>query len=466
MLKKETQFWASLLFALDCSMIGGAWLACYWLRFRSGLVHAPDTGRELVQYATPLLLVPPVWGVLFRTLELYRPRRVASHAREAFEVVRASSLASIGLLSTAYLVFKLDVSRLFLVMFWLSSTLGLFAVRIGFREALRFARRRGFNVRRALVLGTDELARYVHRRLRLHPELGFRLEGYVTLDPAEVGELVDGVPVLGHVDELKALVQRHGIGQLFVSLSAPVEARLEGLLGGLGEELLNINLVSDLFRHAFLRGRVEEFEGMPVIAINESPMIGWNRVLKRGFDLVVGSVLLLLAAPLLALIALAVRLSSPGPVFYRQSRMGLDGRTFALMKFRTMRDGAEEETGAVWSQRDDPRCTAAGALLRRTSLDELPQLWNVVKGEMSLVGPRPERPVFVEEFKAHIPRYMLRHRVKAGLTGWAQVHGLRGATSIKERLRYDLFYIENWSLLLDLKILWRTLWGGFINKNA
>jgi exopolysaccharide biosynthesis polyprenyl glycosylphosphotransferase len=217
---------------------------------------------------------------------------------------------------------------------------------------------------------------------------------------------------------------------------------------------------------ASLRGGIEEFDGVPLIHLRESPLYGWNRLLKRSVDIVVGSATLVLVAPLMAAIAVAMKVTSPGPVLLRQTRMGLDGRAFSMFKLRTMQPDAEAETGPVWARPDDPRRTRLGAFLRRFSLDELPQLVNVLRGDMSLVGPRPERPVFVEEFRRRVPGYMLRHTVKAGMTGWAQINGWRGNTSIEKRIEYDLYYIERWSLAFDLKILVQTLWRGFLSKNA
>ncbi|HYE89777.1 MAG TPA: exopolysaccharide biosynthesis polyprenyl glycosylphosphotransferase, partial [Terriglobales bacterium] len=239
--------------------------------------------------------------------------------------------------------------------------------------------------------------------------------------------------------------------------------RLAGILADIGDDLVTIHLVPDVFGLATLRGGIEEFEAIPFIHLRESPLYGWNRVLKRAFDLVVGGVCLLVAAPAMLGIALAVRVSSPGPVLLRQERMGLDGRRFELLKFRTMRVDAEAATGPVWARADDDRRTPVGGLLRRFNLDELPQLVNVLRGEMSLVGPRPERPVFVEDFRRRIPGYMLRHKVKAGMTGWAQVNGWRGDTSLEKRIEYDLYYIERWSLAFDVKILVQTLYRGFTN---
>ena len=230
--------------------------------------------------------------------------------------------------------------------------------------------------------------------------------------------------------------------------------------------MIEIRVVPDLYQLAALQGGVEEFEGMFLINLQGSPLYGWNRILKRGADIVFSLIAILLTSPLMLVIVAVTKLTSKGPVFYRQARMGLDGREFQMLKFRSMRIDAEKETGPVWAKENDPRRTRFGSFLRRTSLDELPQFFSVLKGDMSIVGPRPERPVFIEEFRRKIPKYMLRHKMKAGITGWAQVNGWRGNTSLEKRIEYDLFYIKNWSLFFDLKIMWLTIWKGLISKNA
>jgi Undecaprenyl-phosphate glucose phosphotransferase len=242
--------------------------------------------------------------------------------------------------------------------------------------------------------------------------------------------------------------------------------RLAGLLDAVGDEPVTIHVVPDLLRFASLRGGLEQFEGMPFIHLRESPLYGWSRLAKRVFDVAFSAVVLACLWPLLLLIAAAVKRSSPGPVFYRQERMGLDGRRFQMLKFRTMPVDAEAQSGPVWARPADKRRTRLGALLRRLSLDELPQFWNVLRGDMSVVGPRPERPVFVEQFRQTVPGYMLRHKVKSGITGWAQVNGLRGNTSLEKRIQYDIEYIERWSVWLDFKIIAMTVGRVLKDKNA
>jgi Undecaprenyl-phosphate glucose phosphotransferase len=237
------------------------------------------------------------------------------------------------------------------------------------------------------------------------------------------------------------------------------------ILQDVGDEMIDLRIVPDLFQYVTFKAGIEDFDGLPVINLTQVPLEGWNSMIKRSMDLALSSIGLVVLAIVYPFIALAITLEDRGPVFFAQERMGLDGRIFRILKFRSMRTDAEDE-GARWASENDPRRTVIGTFLRKTSLDELPQLINVFRGDMSLVGPRPERPEFVQEFKSKIPQYMLRHRVRAGITGWAQVHGWRGNTSLTKRIEYDLYYIENWTVGLDVRILWMTLRSGLLHKNA
>jgi Undecaprenyl-phosphate glucose phosphotransferase len=272
--------------------------------------------------------------------------------------------------------------------------------------------------------------------------------------------------VLGHFGEIGELVQSSGVDEVLIALPSSQSEDLNRLLGMLDNEAVDIRIVPDLLRYVTLRCDIEEFNGLPIVRINDSPLIGWGAAAKRATDVILSAMALVLLAPLLLLLAILIKLTAPGPVLYVQERMGLDGRSFPMLKFRSMRVDAEAASGPVWAQAVDNRRTALGTFLRKTSLDELPQFWNVLRGDMSLVGPRPERPVFVNRFRKEVPHYMLRHKVRAGITGWAQVNGWRGNTSLDRRIECDLFYIRNWSYALDLKILILTLWKGFVDKNA
>ncbi len=467
MVKEHHRFFRGLLILVTIGVIIVSWGAAYWLRFVSGLVPPrADDPPSVSLYLLPLAIIPIVWPVIFRWLDLYRPRRTTSYRREAVEIFQGSTLAVLVLITISYLVFKAEVSRVVLVAFWTISTGALIGTRILFRETLRFIRRRGYNLRRVLVVGAGELAAGVVARIQHHLETGLRVVGVLDREAPASPRAVSGVPVLGGYADLRSAIRRHPVDQVVLALPLEDHGHLKSALATIDGEMVDVRVVPDIPQFVSLRVGVEDFDGLAIVSLRSSPLLGWNSVAKRVLDLVAGSIALVVLSPVMAVIAMLVKLTDGGPVFYRQERMGLDGRVFDMPKFRSMRVDAEATTGAVWARSGDSRVTWIGRIIRRTSLDELPQLWNVLKGEMSLAGPRPERPVLVERFRAELPRYMLRHKIKAGMTGWAQVNGWRGSTSLERRLEYDLYYIQNWSIMLDLKILWMTLWHGFVNKNA
>ncbi len=464
MLRAHSRFFEQLTLVGDLVLIAASWLLAYYLRFWLGPVPVYRGVPPLQPYLYLLGPIVVVWAVSFRAFDLYRPRRLGSHLSEWADVAKASTLGSLVLVAFMEFFFRsFEFSRLVILNFWVLSIVTVSLSRAVFREALRVARRGGYNLRYAVIVGSGELAETVIDRLRLRPDVGIQVLGVVGDDKEGLGPQTKW---LGGYADLRTVLDAQTMDHVILALPHEDVARLPMLLNEIGDDPVTIHVVPDIIRFASLRGGVEEFEGVPFIHLRESPLYGWNRLFKRAFDLVFGGLTLILLAPLMAAIAVAIRLISPGPVFYRQERMGLDGQRFRMLKFRTMPVDAEARSGPVWARPDDPRRTRLGALLRRFSLDELPQLFNVLRGEMSLVGPRPERPVFVEEFRRKIPGYMLRHKVKAGITGWAQVNGWRGNTSLERRIEYDLHYIERWSLGFDLKILWLTLVRVFRGQNA
>jgi len=334
------------------------------------------------------------------------------------------------------------------------------------REVLERRWRAGIGLKRILIAGSGELGRLVADKILEHRELGYQIVGFVD-DKASGDHLgYRGLPLLGTIYDTAEISAREGVDQLYVALPPEQHVQMLRLIESTSREFVDVKVVPDLLQVIALRARLEELDGLPVININDVPLQGLNTLVKRGIDIVISaSALLVLAIPFW-IIAAVVKLTSKGNVFYRQERMGLDGKPFMIYKFRSMYEDAEAETGPVFASEEDPRRTPIGKLLRQSNIDELPQLWNVLKGDMSIVGPRPERPLFVAQFKNKIPQYMLRHKVKAGITGWAQVNGWRGNTSIEKRIEYDLYYIEHWSVKLDLKIMWLTLLRGFFHKHA
>jgi Undecaprenyl-phosphate glucose phosphotransferase len=459
-LKAHSRFFQHLTLAADLLLIAACWIVAYAVRFY--LFPVVDT-PPFAGYALQLVPILVVWGFAFRAFDLYRPNRLGSRVSEWLDVAKASTLGVLVLVAIMTFVFReYAYSRLVIGLFWAESIVAVSLSRAVFRELFRFARRHGFNQRYAIVVGGGEPAAEVLRVLRRRPDVGIRVLGMLS----DKREVPDNVRWLGGIEDVRAVLDRQQVDIVFIALPHADYSRITTVLHGIGDDPVAIHLVPDVFALASLRGGVEEFETVPFIHLRESPLYGWNRVLKRAFDLVGGALALTLAAPVMLAIVVALKLTSPGPVLYRQERMGVDGGRFRMLKFRTMRVNAEAQTGPVWATPDDPRRTRLGGFLRRWSLDELPQLLNVLRGEMSLVGPRPERPSFVEEFRRRVPGYMLRHKVKAGITGWAQINGWRGNTSIERRIECDLYYIERWSLAFDLRILIQTIWYGFRNRNA
>ena len=461
MLKSHSRLVENLALAGDLLLIAACWIGSYGIRFYLLPVTDVPPFRDYALQLVPILLV---WGIAFRTFDLYRPNRLGSRRSEWWDVAKASTLGALVLVSIMTFVFRgYEYSRLVIILFLAQSIVVVSLARAGLREVLRFARRHGYNLRYAIVVGGGEPAAEVLRVLNRRRDVGIFVLGLLS----DKKEVPDNVRWLGGIEDVRAVLDRQQVDIVFIALPHADAARLTTVLGGIGDDPIAIHLVPDVFGLVPARGGIEEFETIPFIHLRESRLYGWNRVVKRVFDLVFGALALAVAAPLMLAIAVALKLTSSGAVLYRQERMGVDGRRFRMLKFRTMQVNAEAATGPVWARADDPRRTPLGVFLRRTSLDELPQLFNVLRGEMSLVGPRPERPSFVEEFRRRVPGYMLRHKMKAGITGWAQINGWRGNTSIEKRIEHDLYYIERWSLAFDLKILLQTLWYGFrVNRNA
>ncbi|MFI5327466.1 MAG: undecaprenyl-phosphate glucose phosphotransferase [Candidatus Rokuibacteriota bacterium] len=462
MLKAHSRLLEQGMLVGDLVLVAACWIAAYALRFHVIGPMQHDV-PPLSDYLLMLLPILVVWGMSFRAFGLYRPRRIGSHLSEAADVAKASTMGALVLVAVMTFFFRgHDYSRVAIVYFWLLSIAVIWFSRAAFREGLRFARRRGYNLRYAVVVGDGELAAMVVQRMQGRPDVGIQVLGVIGDDKDSP---VGGRRLGGYAD-LRSVLDANTIDHVVLALAHEDYGRLGGLLDAVGDEPVTIHVVPDLLRFASLRGGVEQFEGMPFIHLRESPLYGWNRLAKRVFDAVFSVAVLVVLGPILLLIAVAVKASSSGPVLYRQERMGLDGRRFAMLKFRTMRPNAEASSGPVWAGPADARRTGFGTFLRRFSLDELPQFINVVRGDMSVVGPRPERPVFVERFRQTVPGYMLRHKVKSGITGWAQVNGLRGNTSLEKRIQYDIDYIERWSLWFDLKIIALTVVRVTFDRNA
>ena len=455
-----------------------AFILAYTIRFQTGLIPITRGLPPLRQYVNVLPFIAVVVPLGFYLQGLYRLRRGRSRVDDFFAVFVGSILAVVfGVVGTLYVqtyiaseaardVGAYQVSQLVWAIFLVLNVALTFASRELMREVLERRWRAGIGLKRILIAGSGDLGRLVADKILEHRELGYQIVGFV--DDRAAGDHLGyrGLPLLGTIDEAAEITAREAIDHLYVALPPEQHMRMLELLESTSREMVDVKVVPDLLQVIALRARLEDLDGVPVINVNDVPLQGFNAALKRTIDFALSCGALIVLAIPLGIVAALVKLTSNGPVFYRQERMGLDGKSFTIVKFRSMFDDAEKHTGPVWAVQGDPRVTPLGRFMRKSNVDELPQLWNVLMGDMSIVGPRPERPHFVEQFKHKIPQYMLRHKVKAGLTGWAQVNGWRGNTPLEKRIEYDLYYIENWSVRLDLKIIWLTVLRGFFHKHA
>lgn len=439
-------------FLVDIALVFVSWLLSYVIRFDTGIIALPLGDDTLQNYlrVTPALIASYVFvfisaGVYKRALD---KRRIWE---EHLDLARTHLFAFFVFVTTVYFLFEHRFSRITMLIFFILVPLALPIGRSAVRKLNRAYLRARKNFRNAIIVGSGPLASKLAELIEVRRDWYLKL--HAIFPPAEI-------------KAVHSLLENTDVATVFVAANPDEMPHIQRIYEGLGNTVAEVYLIPDLGLPAFLSPRVVHVDGLPAIALNTSNLDGYGRFVKRAYDIAFSLCFLILISPVFLLCALAVRLSSRGPIFYKQERMGLDGKTFQCLKFRGMYVNAEEKTGPVWATANDTRTTPIGRWLRKTSLDELPQFINVIKGEMSVVGPRPERPVFVGEFRNEIPGYMLRHTVKAGITGWAQVNGWRGNTSLEKRIECDIWYIQNWSLWLDIKICLLTPFRGFIHPNA
>ena len=473
MVKRFSRLFVVIHILCDVITAAAAFLLAYFIRFQTGLIDMPKGLAPFNQYLAVLPFVALMVPVAFHMQRLYRLRRGRSRTDDFFAVLVGSLLTVLlALVGTLYVqtyhlsdALKaqgyLEVSQWVWVLFLALNVLLAFSSRELVRALLRRRWKKGISLRRVLIVGASDLGRHVADRILEHGDLGFRLVGFVD-DRVTTTDAIGyrGLPILGALNETLDVCTREHIDEIYVALPLEEHVKMLGVVEMASRECIEVHVVPDLLQLIALRAKLEDLDGLPIISINDMPLRGFNSLLKRGVDIVFSSAVMLIGLVPGLIVAAIIKRSSPGPVFYKQERMGLDGKSFTVWKFRSMPIDAEDASGPVWARDDDPRATTVGRWLRKTDVDELPQFWNVLKGDMSIVGPRPERPFFVEQFKHQIPHYMLRHKVKAGITGWAQVNGWRGNTSLEKRIEFDLYYIENWSISLDIKIMWLTVMRG------
>ena len=457
----------AILMLGDILSMNLSFLFSYWLRFYSGIFATVYGIPHLAEYLKILPVLTVVLIFLMRSEKLYSIKARLSIVDELFTVIKAVTIAMLIFMAGTFLYREFSYSRGMFVTAWSALILfiGLWRFLV---NRIRFSlRKRVGKTRNLVIIGDGSMAKRIIDHISDDPHWDYNVKGVVRVNSADASEESLGVEVLGDVEGLSEILNSHDVEEVILTETELSRSKVLKIIFDCEKRMVEFRLVADLLGMVTSQVDMRAIDGVPLLGLKESPLSeGYNRFIKRFTDIVLSAFGLIVLSPVFLILAALVKITSPGPIFYMQKRIGEDGSRFAMIKFRTMIQNAEKGVGRVWAKKDDPRRTKCGGFLRKTNLDELPQLINVFKGEMSLVGPRPERPNFVGKFKEDIPRYMARHKIKSGMTGWAQVNGLRGNTSIEERTKYDLYYIENWSFGFDLKILFMTIMKLFVMENA
>ncbi|MCP1309727.1 undecaprenyl-phosphate glucose phosphotransferase [Paenibacillus tyrfis] len=465
---RQSQGFLSQIYAFtDFICVQLIFLFSWWLKFKSGWIPF-DNPLPLHSYALWSLIYGGIAIFLSYSFNFYTPKRRKKFSYELFTIIQVYTISLLILLSFLFIFKELDISRSFLLLFLVNNILAISFYRYILKTSLKRLRQKGYNKQFVLILGAGSIGKRFYRNLLKHPELGYEVVGFLDdfHDCHEVG-FENYKPILGRVDELEAILEKTLIDEVIIALPLDAHHKFGKIINTCEKAGVKTLIIPDYFDYLPSKPYFDNFAGIPLINVRDIPLDEFrNRFFKRAFDIAFSLAAILITLPLLILIAIGVKITSPGPIIFKQERVGLNRRNFMMYKFRSMRIQTEQSSDTQWTTENDPRKTKFGTFLRKTSLDELPQFFNVLFGHMSVVGPRPERPYFVEQFKEEIPKYMVKHHIRPGITGWAQSNGLRGDTSIEDRIKYDIFYIENWSFLFDIKIIWKTIINGFVNKNA
>lgn len=491
MIKENQSYLNKLLILLDALSIYLAFALAWYIRFVSSLMIDSQSHLTFRQYLIPILFAIPIFLILYNFFKLYEPYRHKGLFEEFVNILKADVLGILILVVVLYLFKEIDYSRYLLLIFTINNILLATAERVVIRLFLRYMRKNGYNLKHALVVGYSDLTLELLSRLEANKHWGYNIKGILddhqkdgvgiinhtnginTFDKnrkkvfKEEPSNKNVINIVGKLSDLEKYLNEHTVDEVFITLNIKEYEKLGSIIEICEKAGVRTEIIPDYVKYIPARPYVEELDGLPIINIRYVPLDNLaNKAIKRTFDILISLISIIIFSPIMLITAIAIKLTSPGPVIFKQERIGYNNKPFTMYKFRTMRIQSSEEESTQWTTANDLRKTKLGSFLRKTSLDELPQLFNVLKGDMSIVGPRPERDHFVRQFREEIPKYMVKHQVRPGITGWAQVNGWRGDTSIKKRIEFDMYYVENWDLLLDIKILWKTVYNGFVNKNA
>ena len=450
---------------LDALIIVVSYLLAWWIQFT--FLADPKAGKLPMQtYLMALLFVVPGYLLLYDAFHLYKPKRVSGRMLEAGNLFLANMVGLLGFIFVLFIIKESDFSRGLIFIFTLINFLLTLCERNFIRIVLKDIRSRGMNLKHMILVGYSSAADGYIDRIFANPQWGYQIDGILD-DNSDTGRHYHNIPVIGNIDDIGRILDENALDEIAITLGLSEYSKLKKIVAACEKSGVHTQFVPDYTDIIPSRPYTEDLLGLPVINIRYVPLSDtFNALIKRLRDIIGSLLAIVLFSPVMLITAIAIKRSSPGPLIFSQERVGLHNRPFRMYKFRSMRVQTDDEERQGWTMKNDPRVTKVGKVIRKTSIDELPQLFNVLKGNMSLIGPRPERPQYVEKFREEIPRYMVKHQVRPGMTGWAQVNGYRGNTSIRKRIEYDIYYIENWSVAFDIKILVLTVFKGFINRNA
>ena len=466
MIKDNQKHFNRLHVVIDAFVIALSYILAWLIKFEGPFAAGSVKALSFQQYMILLIGIVPGFLILYYAFNLYTPKRVQGRRLELANITKANTIGVFLVIGALYVLKQLDYSRAVLFIFYAINIVAETAVRNIIRYVLRDMRKKGYNQKHVILVGYSRAAEEYIDRVLQNPQWGYTIHGILD-DNVEAGTTYKGIKVIGRIANLMVILPENRLDEIAITLGLSEYYRLEEIVALCEKSGVHTKFIPDYNNIIPTKPYTEDILGLPVINIRHVPLSNtFNAMVKRLMD-IVGSIFgIIVASPIMLLACLLIKLTSPGPLIYKQERVGLHNKTFRMYKFRSMEVQPESEEKKAWTTKNDPRVTGIGKLMRRTSIDELPQLFNILKGDMSLVGPRPERPFFVEKFREEIPRYMVKHQVRPGLTGWAQVNGYRGDTSIRKRIEYDLYYIENWTIGFDIKIMFLTIFKGFVNKNA
>lgn len=468
LIKDNQKYFNRLHVVLDGVVIVGSYLLAYFIRLSDFVMDVGDDVGVLPMsvYLTALCFIVPGYLFLYSQFDLYSSKRYSSRKRAFYNIVKANTVGTIAFLVTLYIINNPYFSRTMIFIFYAANILLTSAVRDLVRYMLHTIRKKGYNQKHILLVGYSRAAEQYIDRLRMNPQWGYEICGVLD-DRIPAGTLYKEVKVLGRIDNLEVILPENKLDEIAITLSLEDYDRLEEIVNDCEKSGVHTKFIPDYNSVIPSRPYTEDLNGLPVVNIRHVPLTNTvNAFMKRVVDIIGSLFAIVLFSPVMVISAVIIKHTDHGPIIYSQERVGLHNKGFKMYKFRSMEIQKPSDEKMAWTVKNDPRVTPYGKFMRKVSIDELPQLFNVLRGEMSLIGPRPERPKFVEKFREEVPRYMIKHQVRPGMTGWAQVNGYRGDTSIRKRIEYDLYYIENWSMAFDIKILILTFFKGFINKNA